>query len=88
MTDETFSLSWTNFKGHVVSSFGNLMAENDFSDVTLVSDDQIQIRAHKFVLSACSPVLKNILLNNPHSHPVVYLRGVKQHELQSLLQFM
>ena len=33
-------------------------------DVTLVSDDLVCLKAHKFVLSACSPVLKDILLKN------------------------
>jgi hypothetical protein len=38
--------------------------------------------------SAFSPVKKNLLLNSPHSHPLIYLRGVKQQELGSILQFM
>ena len=59
-----------------------------FCDVTLVSDDQIPFQAHRFVLSAFSPVLKNILLNNPHSHPLIYLRGVNHQELDSILQFI
>ena len=49
---------------------------------------QPTLLSHKIVLSACSPVLKNLLLNNPHSHPLLCLRGVKQQELQSILQFM
>jgi hypothetical protein len=88
MKPEIFSLNWKTFKNHLASSLRDLITENMFSDVTLVSDEQIQFQAHKFVLSACSPVLKNLLLNNPHSHPLIYLRGVKQQELQSILQFM
>ena len=69
--------------------FRNLGEEGTFSDVILVSsDDQKQIPAHKVVLSACSPVLKSLLVNNPHSHPLVYLRGIKQTELQAILKFM
>jgi hypothetical protein len=34
------------------------------------------------------PSLKNLLLANPHPHPLIYLRGVKQHELQSILRFI
>merc|ERR1739838_315100 len=40
------------------------------------------------VLSACSPVLKTLLVNNPHSHPLLYLGGIKQTELQAILKFM
>ena len=32
--------------------------------------------------------MKNLLLNNPHSHPLIYLKGVEQQELELILQFM
>ena len=56
---------------------------NKFTDVTLVSDDKILFNAHRYVLGVCSPVLKNILLNNPHHHPLIYLRDVNHQELES-----
>jgi len=45
-------------------------------------------KAHKLILVACSPVLKDLLLNNPHSHPLIYLRGVELEELRGILQFI
>ena len=48
----------------------------------------IPFRAHKYVLSAFSPFLKNILLDNHHAQPLIYLRGVKHQELESILQFI
>ena len=39
-------------------------------------------------LSACSSVLKSLLIENPHLHPLIYLRGIYQQELESTLQFM
>jgi hypothetical protein len=48
----------------------------------------IQFHAYKYVLSACSPVLKNLLLDNPYSHPLIYLRGVKQEKLRIILHFI
>ena len=85
---EHLSLIHTGFHKDLVSSLSDNFTETSFSDVTLVSDEQIPFQAHKFVLSACSPVMKDLLLNNPHSHPLIYLRGVKQHELLAILQFM
>ena len=38
--------------------------------------------------SSCSPILKDLLLNNPNPHPIIFLNGVKRFELQSLLQFI
>ena len=67
----------------------DIQTSGDFADVTLVCDDQQQIRAHRNILSACSPVFKNILrisASNPHS--VVYLRGIQHEEMLSILQFV
>ena len=88
MQKEIFSFNSKYFNTNLTSSLRDLFTNTSYSDVTLVSDDQIQFQAHKFVLSACSSVMKNLLLNNPHPHPVIYLRGVKQQELGSILQFM
>ena len=46
------------------------------------------MKAHKVVLSACSSVFKNILIRNPHQHPLIYLSGVRHQELKGLINFM
>ena len=85
---EKYELQWDSFPNHTVEIFNNLYQDCQFADVTLVSDDQIQMPAHKVVLSACSPVFRDLLVNNPHPNPLLYLRGIKQTELQAILQFM
>jgi len=69
------------------NNWKKLQMETDFYDVTLACDDN-QVQAHKVVLSSCSPVLKKLLRQNHHPHPVFYLRGVKFPELLNLLSFM
>ena len=59
---------------------------NAFTDVTLVSDDKVPFKAHKFVLGSFSPVLKDLLLHNPHKHPIIFLREVNQYELKSIME--
>ena len=86
--DKKYDFKWKTFPDYLVHVFRELGEEGNFTDVTLVSDDQIQTPAHKVVLSACSPVLKSLLVNNPHSHPLLFLRGIKQTELQAILKFM
>lgn len=44
--------------------FKDLYHEELYTDITLVSDDQIQFEAHKIVLSDCSPVFKRIRPTN------------------------
>ena len=86
--DIIYDLKWQYFTSNVTSRLSEVFTENSFCDVTLVSDDQKPFQAHRYVLSTFSPVLKNILLNNPHSHPLIYLRGVNQKDLDSILQFI
>ena len=86
--DETYGLQWRTFPAHLERIFRNLREDSHFTDVTLVSDELIQIPAHRVILSACSPVLGKLLVSNPNSHPLLYMRGIKQSELQALLNFM
>ena len=85
---EKFSLKWNDFKTTVSNSFGILREEKEFFDVTLVSDDERQIPAHKLVLSACSDFFKSILKRNPHSHPLLYLSGVDGKSLGFVLDYI
>ena len=69
--DITYDLKWKYFSSNVTSRLSDVFTENSFCDVTLVSDDQKPFLAHKYVLGSFSPVLKDILLNNPSSHPLI-----------------
>ena len=71
-----FSLKWNEFQTNAAASFKRLRNEDDFYDVTLVSDDQQQLSAHKLVLSSCSDYFKNILKRNKNSHLTLCLEGI------------
>ena len=85
---DKYTLNWHTFSEHLNLMFKDLYKEGRYSDVTLVSDDQTQFKAHKIVLSACSPVFKKIIDSNPSQHPLIYLRGIQGYEMESILQFM
>jgi len=87
MGSEKFCLRWNDFENNISSAFKELRDDKSFFDVTLACDDE-QIQAHKVILSACSPFFRNILRRNPHQHPLLYLKGVKYSDLQSVLNFM
>jgi len=87
MGSEKFCLRWNDFENNISQAFKELRDDKDFFDVTLACDDE-QIQAHKVILSACSPFFRNILRRNPHQHPLLYLKGVKYNDLQSVLNFM
>ena len=86
--EERFCLRWNDFESNVCSGFKDIREDQDFLDVTLACGDNKQIQAHKVILSACSPFFRCILKNNPHQHPLLYLKGVKYEEVKSVLDFM
>ena len=86
---EKHTLHWHSYSDHLREALKDMILFSDFADVTLVTDDKKQIRAHRNILSACSPVLKNILLSDcTNINPVIFLRGIKHSEMESIMQFM
>ena len=61
MHQKKYSLSWHAYADHLKSMMKKLMMNEDFADVILVTEDKKQIKANISVLSACSPVFKDIL---------------------------
>ena len=85
---DDYSFTWKTFSKHLNQTFQDLLEDKSFANVTLVCDDQRQIRAHKFVLSACSPVFKSVLSNTGESNPLIILRGIHYEDMEAILQFM
>lgn len=84
---EQFSLKWNNHTSHLLGVFHSLLQSESLVDVTLSCDGQT-IRAHKLVLSACSPYFKTLFEEHTESHPIVILKDVSYSELRSVVQFM
>ena len=72
--DETYFVSWGGFQQNIKLSLSDEAEEGHFTDVTLVCEGDKQVSAHKVILSAASPFFKQILIKNPHQHPLIYLR--------------
>ena len=85
--EEKFCLKWNDFESNICSSFKEIKKEADFMDVTLACEES-QVSAHKVVLSACSSFFRAVLRRNPHQHPLLYMKGVRISDLESLLDFM
>ena len=78
MANEKCMLTWHSYTSHFQGVLGNLFDTREFSDVTLVCDDQVKFKAHKFILKSCSPVFESIFNETNEYKSVVYLRGVNQ----------
>ena len=85
---EKLCLKWNDFQQNIASSYQELQKGSDFSDVTLVCEENQQFEAHIIILAACSPFFKRVLKENKHSHPMIYMRGLKPNDLEAILDFI
>ena len=87
-TMEKFSLKWNDFQTNVSKTFSSLRQEEHLFDVTLVSDDEQHIAAHKLVLTASSQFFKNILKKASHASPMIFLSGFKSSDLLLIMDYI
>ena len=84
---QQYCLRWNNHQHNLLSVFEDLLNHEAFVDVTLACDG-LNLKAHKMVLSACSPYFQSMFYNTPDKHPVVFLKDVRYEEMKALLEFM
>ncbi|XP_049694103.1 broad-complex core protein isoform X3 [Helicoverpa armigera] len=82
-----FCLRWNNYQSSITSAFENLRDDEDFVDVTLACDGK-SLKAHRVVLSACSPYFRELLKSTPCKHPVIVLQDVAFTDLHALVEFI
>ena len=89
-SNSKYNLKSEDFSRTVTQSFGLLRREQDLCDVTLVSEDEVHIDAHKVVLSACSKFFKSLLgkLSKSNPSPLIYLGGVTSKNLNYVLDYI
>merc|ERR1712129_519758 len=86
--EEKLCLKWNDFQENAISAFGTLREDREFTDVTLACEDGRQVEAHKVILASSSPFFLNLLRRNKHSHPLIYMRGLKSEELLVMMDFL
>ena len=63
---EDFLLKWNDHHSLFFSGAERLLREEEFTDVTLAAESKV-FRAHKFVLSICSPYFQVVIISLPSS---------------------
>ena len=72
----------------LLKTFDYFCKHNVLTDVTLVGDDKARVEAHKLVLCAGSSMFRNFLVDSLQSPSMIYLKGIKQEQLDSIMQFL
>ena len=88
MSNNLLALVWNQFQVNAPHTFLQLWNNQDFTDVTLATVDDQQIRAHKVILSSGSLFFQNIFLKHPHQNPLLYLKDVRYKDLELIIEFI
>ena len=83
--------TWSSYPDHLRELFEWMLISDELSDVTFITDDSVMVKANRFVLSAASPLLKEILKTDctlKSEEKVVYLKGIQYLEIRSIIQFI
>ena len=87
-SSEKLCLTLNDFRNNLKHAFESFRNDNVLSDVTLVCEDGQQLEAHRIILASCSPLFMEIFRNTKHSHPLIYMRGVRSEDLEAILDFV
>ena len=88
MNNVKINLKCSDWLENVHNTYNNLLESDRFTDVTLVTDDKKLIQAHKLILSAGSEYFRDVLSENPHSHPMLCLDGVSSDHLHWVIKYL
>ncbi|XP_044583205.1 uncharacterized protein LOC123264132 isoform X1 [Cotesia glomerata] len=85
--DQQFCLRWNNHQTTLIQNFDTLLESGTLVDCTLAAEGKY-LKAHKVVLSACSPYFEGLLSEHYDKHPVFILKDVKFKELKAMMDYM
>uniref|UniRef100_V5IES0 Putative maternal protein required for meiosis n=1 Tax=Ixodes ricinus TaxID=34613 RepID=V5IES0_IXORI len=87
MGSQQFCLKWNNHQSNMLVVFEQLLSNEALVDVTLACEGH-SLKAHRMVLSACSPFFQALFVENPCQHPIVILKDMRYMDLKAIVEFM
>jgi len=86
---QEFCLKWNNHTTTILSVMDTLLEEESLVDVTLSADGQF-LRAHRVILSACSPYFRQLFKSHflQDKSPVIIMKDVEFDNLKCLVEYM
>ena len=86
--ENLYDLKLDDFDKNWAKTLESQRKEGKFCDVTLVCDDMVKIRAHRFVLSSRSEFFKSILDDDLTHHHYISLDGISSVQMNKILDFI
>ena len=89
MDEENIKMSFSDFDSVSMNMMKDLWKDQDFTDVTLATNDgKRMLKAHKVVLSSASDLFDIILRQHKHQNPLIFLHGIHLVMLEQVLEFI
>ena len=88
MYEENIEVSWNDFATFAPNAFKQLWNDDNFTDVTLATEDGHQLKVHKAIVSSCSTFFRDVLLKNPHQNTLLYLKDLKLKKVKQVVKFI
>ena len=88
---DKFNLKWNDFHSNVSNSFREFRNDKYLHDVTLVTDDNHYVAAHRLVLSASSEYFQSIFQNagnSPNLKLLLCVQNVSKEDIENCLDYM
>ena len=85
---EIINLAWHFHTDTLSDALKELSITHHFSDVTLVTDDNKHLKAHKSIINCFIPVLRDHFNQHNLDSEVIFLNGINYEEMRSMLEFI
>jgi len=86
--ENLFDLKWNNFAAHLTELSSSLLQDSTLLDISIQCGTEV-VRAHRLVLSACSPWFREVIINmQANPSPLVVLWETKMVDMKNILSFM
>lgn len=87
-SENMFDLKWNNFAAHLAELSTSFLQDTSLLDLSIQCGTEV-VKAHKLVLSACSPWFREVISNMQASpSPLVVLWETNMEDMKSILSFM
>ena len=81
-------LNWDSSQHQIVGNLKQIWEDQNFTDVTLAFDDDVQIKTNRTLLAAVSPVLRGALKSVSGFNSCIFLYGLESSLMKCLLDFV
>ena len=82
-----YFIAWDSFPINLLQYIKEIAYRNVFTDVTLVSDDKVEFRAHQVILACFSEIFRDCVPEHQDTITIL-LPGIKSNVLQVLIDFI